>query len=45
MIAALSRAGIVFGMQQTCVKPPCAAARVPGGERLLVRLPGSRRWT
>src|SRR5262249_9656332 len=37
--------GCVFGMQQTVVKPPAAAARPPDAMSSLYSWPGSRRWT
>ena len=37
--AVIVRTGTVFAMQQTAVKPPAAAAIVPGAHRLLVLLP------
>src|ERR1051326_2159965 len=42
---ASSIAGFVFGMQQTPVKPPAAAARVPDSIVSLYSYPGSRRGT
>src|ERR1039458_7263229 len=41
---ALSFTGCVFGMQQTAVNPPRAAARVPVSLSSSIRWPGSRRW-
>ena len=37
--------GFVFGMQQTDVNPPAAAAFVPLMMSSLYSRPGSRRWT
>src|SRR5580693_8781723 len=44
VIEALSFTGCVFGMQQTAVKPPRAAARVPVSMVSDISWPGSRRW-
>ena len=44
MIPALSFTGSVFGIAQTAVKPPAAAARVPVAIVSLSSRPGSRRW-
>ena len=41
----LSLIGFVFGMQQTEVNPPAAAARAPDSIVSLYSWPGSRRWT
>ena len=41
---ALSFTGCVFGMQQTAVNPPRAAARVPVSIVSDISWPGSRRW-
>ena len=39
-----SSAGVVFGIAQTVVKPPCAAAASPDATVSASSLPGSRRW-
>ena len=43
-IALESITGLVLGMAQTVVKPPCAAALVPVAMVSLYSKPGSRRW-
>ena len=43
-VARVSITGLVFGMAQTVVKPPRAAARVPVAIVSLYSKPGSRRW-
>ena len=40
-----SIAGLVFGMQQICVKPPLTAARLPLSISSFRSKPGSRKWT
>src|SRR6516164_2633510 len=45
VIEALSLTGFVLGMQQTTVKPPCAAACVPVSMVSEFSWPGSRRCT
>ncbi len=42
--ARLSLGGVVFGIAQTAVNPPAAAARVPVAMSSLYSCPGSRRW-
>ena len=44
VIEALSFTGCVLGMQQTAVKPPRAAERVPVSIVSDISWPGSRRW-
>src|SRR4030095_15181569 len=44
IVAGLSAAGEVFGMQTIVVKPPAAAARAPDAIVSLWTLRGSRRW-
>ena len=41
----LSRAGLVFGMQQTEVNPPATAAADPDATVSSSSSPGSRKWT
>ena len=40
----MSLGGVVFGIAQTAVNPPAAAARVPVAMSSLYSCPGSRRW-
>ena len=42
--AGSSSAGVVFGIRQTVVKPPCAAAASPDAIVSASSLPGSRKW-
>ena len=44
-VVAVSRAGDVFGMQQTLVKPPASADAEPVRTVSFASPPGSRRWT